>query len=448
MRGTFTPDADTFDAFRAVWGGAERRVSLSRHNSAMRLGRDDQVFFRERSRYRAPGVSRSLARARSFAPLLGLDLAAITAHGPPIISVVGSKGKGTAAVFAAALLEAAGLRVGLLTSPGLRSNRERIRVGGCAVSAAEFAVIAARLAAALDAAPEPADGYLSPTGLFTLSAVRHFIERDCDAMVLEAGMGGMSDEISLFDPAVVAVSPIFAEHLGILGDSVEGIAANKLGVVRPTTQAVVAVAQADDSVEAVITAVSGGRRVTPGAADAAHVAEVATGLVATNAALGMRAGFELLKATGRQPPLPMALDATLRSVRLPARLSVHRHGDTLIGLDSAINSTGAAATRQWFETVVGVPDAAVVCIPDDKDRTGVLQALDGLNVVPVRLEAEHLHFEEQAAAPPFDSVDLALGERVLCIGTVSFVGEVLDVLDEPTDRVFDSTSVTPGAVHA
>jgi folylpolyglutamate synthase/dihydropteroate synthase len=152
----------------------------------------DQAFFAERVAGRGGGQRRSLRRARALAPHLGVALDAWSAHPERVVTVVGSKGKGTAATFASAALAAAGLRVGTLTSPGLRSNRERIRVDGLAVPPRDYDALVGEVAATLARVSDllPDDGYLSPSGLFTLSALRHFADRGCEAVVLEAGMGG------------------------------------------------------------------------------------------------------------------------------------------------------------------------------------------------------------------------------------------------------------------
>src|SRR5690606_14579410 len=88
------------------------------------MGEPDQAYFREWDA-RAPGERRCLARARALLHAAGLD-----APGPPVLTVVGSKGKGTAAVYASAYLCAAGQRVVTLTSPSLGPTTARIRVGG------------------------------------------------------------------------------------------------------------------------------------------------------------------------------------------------------------------------------------------------------------------------------------------------------------------------------
>ncbi|MFD0536610.1 hypothetical protein ACFQY7_25690 [Actinomadura luteofluorescens] len=189
-----------------------------------------EVFFREWER-RAPGETRDVGRARALASALGL-----LAPGVPVLTVVGSKGKGTAATYASAFLGAAGLRVCTVTSPGLRSNRDRIRVDGRAVSAEELASLADVLGEAVAALPPPSGGYLSPSGLFTIAGVLHARRVGADALVLEAGMGGRSDEVALFPPDVAAITPVFREHAGVLGDTPAEIAEEKLGVAGPRTR--------------------------------------------------------------------------------------------------------------------------------------------------------------------------------------------------------------------
>ncbi|MDR3202043.1 MAG: hypothetical protein LBT54_02755, partial [Bifidobacteriaceae bacterium] len=96
-------------------------------------------------RARGPGAARSLARAREMACRLGLDGAL---RGKPVIGVVGSKGKGTAAVYAAATLAAAGFAVGTVTGPGTTGGRDRIRVDGAVIGRETYAGLGRRVARA------------------------------------------------------------------------------------------------------------------------------------------------------------------------------------------------------------------------------------------------------------------------------------------------------------
>src|ERR1043165_1328023 len=115
----------------------------------------DEPFFREWQQ-RQPNERRSLDRASQLKTLLDLENVSL-----PILSVVGSKGKGTIAVYASATLTAAGLCVGTLTSPSMLSNRERICVAGSSILPQEYNDITQRLSALLHLLPprHPGDGY-------------------------------------------------------------------------------------------------------------------------------------------------------------------------------------------------------------------------------------------------------------------------------------------------
>lgn len=398
----------------------------------------DEPFFRERSA-RVPGERRSLARASRLASALGLAVGDL--H--PLV-VVGSKGKGTTAAYAAATLRAAGLRVGLITSPGYRSHRERVRIDGEALSVDDFAALAAELSAALSALPErlPGAGYVSPTGAFTLSGLAWLRRQGVDELVVEAGMGGASDESSLTRPAVVAVARIFEEHLGVIGDDLAGVARDKAGAVGPDTRVVVTLPQSPVVADIVAEAADrhGAELVvlpSPAGSPAAGspAAGLPTALLQANAELGFRAAQALLAVRGR-PPAP----AKLPDVRLPGRMSVHQRvgpGDGLSGerpqtwvLDSAISPEGIRAALEWCRRALGEPSTVLLSIPDTKDGAACTDALAGARVVPVRSRAPHLAFSAPEPLPTLAELDLdALGPRVLALGTISFVGEALDLLD-------------------
>ncbi len=406
-------------------------------------------FFLAEWESRRPGEGRSITRARRLAGALGL-----LGQAAPVLSVVGSKGKGTAAIYASACLAAAGQRVVTVTSPGYRTATERIRVDGRAVSPSCLAGLAARLRDASGAVGGrvPGGGYLAPTGLFTLAGVLHARDVAADVIVLEAGMGGVSDEISLFTPAVAALTPIFAEHVGKLGDTPAQIARNKAGIVTPATRAVLTVPQTADVVQEITATVgerSAGRVraevVAPGST-AVPARVLPPGLSAHNAELGCAAAQRLLDATGRARPASGALAAVLGSVRLPGRLSRHMlpGSGTELTVDSAISRTGiaaalAAASRWW----TGI-DHVLLCLPDHKDVPGAIRELAGLPVTFVRLPEEHLRFAHPlpadwaviGAAHLTREFVAGLGRRVIALGTVYFTGRVLDLARADMESLF------------
>jgi len=382
---------------------------------------DDEPFFREWSA-RVPGERRSLARASSLAQALGLAVGDL--H--PLV-VVGSKGKGTTATFAAATLRAAGLRVGLITSPGYRSHRERVRVDGASLTAAAFAAMASSLHVALSSLPprSPGAGYVSPTGAFTLAGLAWLVGQDVDALVVEAGMGGASDESSLTLPSVVAVTPIFEEHLDVLGPDLASVARDKAGTINEFTRSVVTAPQSPEVLPLIEAALTPLIEPAPETgAKPAPVSGAGSSLAAINAGVGHRAAQEYLKVLGH-PAAP----EDLPEVRLPGRQSLHRLGDQTWALDSAISPPGIDAALSWCRN----PTTVLLSIPDTKDREACLKALAGHPVVEVRARASHLTFPPGLPA----LTDLSdLGDRVLALGTISFIGEVLDMLDVDMERLF------------
>ncbi len=409
-----------------------------------------RAFFDEWD-HRTPGSRRSLRRARLLIDRLGgAD------PGVPVLTVVGSKGKGTAAAYASAWLAARGLRLLTVTSPPPRRDTERIRVGGAAISAAELDGLGARLRAAARGLPPEPGGHLSPSGLFTIAGMLHARAAGADAVVLEAGMGGASDEASLFPPAVVAITSVFAEHVGVLGGTPAEIAADKAGVAGPGTSAVVSLPQAPEvaaAIAATVAARTSGRiRPEVVAAGASGVPErlLPGGLGRMNAELGCVAAARLLAGTSRPPAgagVDAALERVLASVRLPGRASWHDVPGTgsTVFVDSAIDRSGAAAALAEARRRVPHLDHVLVCLPDHKDVAGVATVLAGLPVTYVTLrDHPHLRFGRDIPAgwAVTDAAELTrdrlagLGRHVAALGTAYFTARVLDLADADTERLF------------
>lgn len=194
-----------------------------------------EPFFREWKRARAQKLprgqqpQRSLERALSLRNQLKLPEILLV----PTLMVVGSKGKGTAAAAAAWMGYTLG-KVGAITSPALRTNRERVRFDGRELTDQQYRELSALLADNLSAIGEPTAGtYLSPAGAYLLAGIRFLLDQHCDLLVLEEGMGGRSYELSLFAPHLVCLTSVFLEHRDYLGQSVPEIAADLLGVAKP-----------------------------------------------------------------------------------------------------------------------------------------------------------------------------------------------------------------------
>lgn len=426
-----------------------------------RFERADAAFFAEWNR-RAPGERRSLRRAAALLDRLGVRSTA------PVLTVVGSKGKGTTTTFASAYLAAAGQRTVSVTSPSFLSPAERLRVDGVAITPDWLAALGRRLADHLVELPPPAGfgGYTSPSGLFTIAGLLLATEVEADFVVLEAGRGGRSDEVSLIDPTVVAISPIFAEHVDELGGSVATVVADKCGVITDATKAVVTGAQDPSTLALIERAVSARTadrlsidRVDPATAMStsapaelrpprlgANSTLLPPGLGAGNALLGCRAAQRMLDHTNGRPPAESALASVLRSVRLPGRLSLHPLDGGEVLVDAAVSAAGftaalAHANRRW-----GGVDRVLLSLPDDKDIAGAASVLADLPVTFVPLRAPHLRYDAVTPAAwnriPAEHVDRAyvsaLGKRILALGTISFVAHLLRIVDADATVAFRS----------
>jgi dihydrofolate synthase / folylpolyglutamate synthase len=160
----------------------------------------------------------------------------------PAVHIAGTNGKGSTAAMTASVLRAAGLRAGLYTSPHLVSIIERIRIGADEIAPEDFA----RLAAIVRAAGErlAAENVLpAPPTFFeqmTMIAYLYFAERKVDLAVLEVGLGGRLDATNICEPVVTAITRVGFDHQQYLGDTLESIAGEKAGIVKPGAPVVIA----------------------------------------------------------------------------------------------------------------------------------------------------------------------------------------------------------------
>lgn len=150
---------------------------------------------------------------------------------PPVIHIAGTNGKGSCAAFSRALLEAAGYRVHVHTSPHLVNWNERYRlgaeVGGRLVEDKVFADAIARVAEA------NAGETITVFEILTAVGFLLFAEHPADACIMEVGLGGRFDATNVIKrPAVSVIMPVSLDHEAYLGDRVELIAAEKAGIIK------------------------------------------------------------------------------------------------------------------------------------------------------------------------------------------------------------------------
>jgi dihydrofolate synthase/folylpolyglutamate synthase len=278
--------------------------------------------------------------------------------GVPVITVAGTNGKGSVVAYCAAMLRAAGYRVGTFTSPHLRDYRERIRVNGAQVDADALIRAFERIEEdCTDGAQERVS--LTFFEYNALAALLIFESQRLDAWVLEVGMGGRLDAVNVVDPSVAVVVSIGLDHQEFLGPTLDSIAREKAGIFRPGVPAVL-----------------GGREMPPVLADIAH--EIGAPL--------KRPGFEYEFAAHadrwhyrgplwdlRDLPAPALLGdaqfgnaaaaiAALEELapRLPLAVSAVARGLRTVRLAGRFQVIAAAGRPTWILDVAHNPDAACV----------------------------------------------------------------------------------------
>ena len=180
----------------------------------------------------------TISNMKRFDTLAGIDVAAgmlaqleYPQKGMRLIHIAGTNGKGSVSAFLCEILTCAGFRTGLFTSPHLVDFEERIRVGGDMIPRDDVARIGRELLAA-DFAVQP-----SMFDYCLAMALLYFKEQACDVVILETGLGGRLDSTNAVGiPDVSVITKIGYDHMAILGNTLEEIAAEKAGIIKKGTR--------------------------------------------------------------------------------------------------------------------------------------------------------------------------------------------------------------------
>ncbi len=376
------------------------------------------------------------------------------------LHVGGTNGKGSVASTWAAVLQRHGDRTGLYTSPHLCSFRERIMIGSRPLSTARLAETAARLR------PLASELGMSFFEVTTLLALVVFAEEEVDTACIEVGLGGRLDATNVITPEVAAITNVALDHQEHLGDSLDEIAREKAGIIKPGVPLVTA--EGRSAVLDVLRARAAEvgtpiHRIEPrrDIADlslgpdgtrftlrtrAGDSLELETPLLgahqAANAALAVRA-LELL----RTPPSRQALTAGVAGVEWPGRGQIRRIDECLFIFDVAHNVAGVEAfVRVLADLVPPRPIVLLTGILGDKDWSRMLPPLVDLAdravfTVPPSAPADRIWNPWKVAAKvtrgaPIEVQDdartaldrakaLASGGTVVVTGSCHTVGDVL-----------------------
>ncbi|KAJ2747090.1 folylpolyglutamate synthase [Coemansia sp. BCRC 34301] len=169
-----------------------------------------------------------------------------------VVHVAGTNGKGSVCALVSEAAIAAGYKVGIFNSPHFLDPNDAIRIQGKPISAAEYAELRAWIVS-LDVAAQSPDGLLTPFEQTTVTAIWWFARHSVDLAVIEVGMGGLRDATNVFGLAdgqssplgvgrslVQCICPVDKDHVGVIGDTIDEIAREKAGIMRPGSWIIIA----------------------------------------------------------------------------------------------------------------------------------------------------------------------------------------------------------------
>ena len=370
------------------------------------------------------------------------------------IHIAGTNGKGSVAHMLASVLQAAGYRTGLYTSPHLHDFRERIRVDGEMIPQEKVAAFLDRYG------KEMTERGLSYFEMTTAMAFHRFSEAGVEVAVVETGLGGRLDATNVLQPILSIITNIGLDHSDILGPTVAHIAAEKAGIIKPGSP-VVSYGGAPEA-DAVLRRVAAQQhapltevdfaklQITGGDLDAVTFSfdgldGVRLPLIGSyqprNAALAITA-LRVLRQQGWNIP-ESAIRTGLEQVSWPGRFELLRHSPAFV-LDGSHNAHGMRATVQSLkDRFPGQKFVFLVSIMADKDVDEMLALLAPLaerfvtvtahnpRAMPAQTLAEHIR-AYGCTAEAADSIEAGVaraeelgGEGPVCaLGTLYFSGDV------------------------
>lgn len=305
------------------------------------------------------------------------------------IHIAGTNGKGSLAAMTSSILTAAGYKTGLTISPYVVDFRERFQIDGEMIPPRTLANLTEKVLDAIDAIE--AEGGEKPVEFEAVTALAFlwFAREKCDLVVLETGLGGRCDATNVVpNKLVAAITKIGYDHMEVLGDTLDKIAAEKAGIIKEGTVVVNYPDQPAEAMGPILTAAAEAHTsiITPDKDDLTLLRgkrlenridyggyRAALGLPGTHQANHAAMAVEIALALWREFGYDISDDAILQGLadaRMPARIEVLRRHPLLL-LDGCHNPDGAkmlaaTLTRADFEeNLVGV--LGVLADKDYKD---------------------------------------------------------------------------------
>lgn len=366
------------------------------------------------------------------------------------IHIAGTNGKGSTCAMLESVYRAAGLRVGLFTSPHLVSFRERIQINRQFISEAEVVRHVGQLKPLLKEFAE--DHHPTFFEVVTIMALNYFAEQKCELVIWETGLGGRLDATNIVVPLASVITNIGIEHSEWLGDTVEKIAAEKAGIIK-TGQPVVTTATPGHGLE-VISSVSRERHsplTVVGAAQATQppLDVIDLPLHGPHQRLNAALAIATVRALSAEIPVSdAALCTGLAKVDWPGRMHrVQTNSGQTVLLDGAHNPDGADALRIALEEEFpGSKPLIVFGVFRDKDSSSMCRSLAPLagrilltpvhserTEDPAKLAAACREFNPDVPIEVCSSLAEALQKAadvpfVVIAGSLYLVGEAMELL--------------------
>lgn len=366
------------------------------------------------------------------------------------IHVAGTNGKGSTCAMLESVYRSSGLRVGLFTSPHLVAFGERMQINREMIGESEVASLVAEMKVLL--ARFPRDFHPTFFEVITVMALNFFLRKKCDLVIWETGLGGRLDSTNIVTPLASVITNIQFDHQSWLGDTLEKIAAEKAGIIKPGIPVITA---ASDPGACNVLRQTAKRNHSPffqvTMADTVRppLSNVELPLSGAHQQLNAATALCTVQTLSSQLPVSEAqIIQGLSNVSWAGRLQLHRRKDgNLLLLDGAHNVGGAEALRAALASQFpGARPTLILGILADKNlaqiceilaplagrilltpvgsrrsaSTGeLLQACRAANVTAVIRETKNLS----------DALEISAGDKFVVIaGSLYLIGEALDLL--------------------
>lgn len=280
------------------------------------------------------------------------------------VHVAGTNGKGSTCAFLESILRNAGYKTGLFTSPYIETFEERIRVGGENIDMKSLTEATLKVRDAAKQVESETGEHPTEFELMTAVGFLHFANCKCDICVIEVGLGGRLDSTNVISPEVSVITPIGLDHVGVLGNTIEEIAYEKAGIIKPH----IPVVCADQTKEAlsVIKEIAGERLILKKACPLFKM-KMAGCYQQSNAELAACVAKVLANQSWQ-----ISEDDILKGIAeasWPARFEIFSN----VILDGAHNVDGAKVLKQSLEQYEPEKKrVAVFGVLEDKDYLGIL----------------------------------------------------------------------------